>query len=160
MNKIASKPFTHTFLSQFVFIQKLLPFSDDEIKKMVKDAEAHASDDKKRKEMIEARNRAESLIHEAEKSLREHEKVIKPGDKTAIEEAVKATRDALAAENKDVIEEKTQTLTQAMMKIGEDIYKAQQASGDASASSGEGSKGADGDVLDAHYEEVKDDKKE
>ena len=116
-------------------------------------------DDKKRKEMIEAKNKAESMVHEAEKNLQEHAAIIKDQDKAAIESALSGLKDAIAAENKGDIDAKTEELSRAMMKIGEDIYKAQQAktagTGDASS---DGDAAPEQEILDADYEEVKEDK--
>jgi molecular chaperone DnaK len=147
---------------QQIRIQASGGLSDADIEKMVKDAEANADADKKRRESIEARNKAEGLIHEAEKNLKEHGAIIKAADKAEIESCISDVRDVLDSDDKDKIEAKTESLTQAMMKIGEDIYKAQQAkeaagghTADASASSGAA---GDAEILDADYEEVREDK--
>ncbi len=147
---------------QQIRIQASGGLNDTEIEKMVKEAEAHAADDKKRRESIEARNRAEGMLHEAEKNLKEHSAMIKPADKEAIESAVAELKAVLDHGDKDALEEKAQALAQALMKIGEDIYRAQQeggapASGDAEESASSGAK--DGDVLDADYEELGDNDK-
>jgi molecular chaperone DnaK len=145
---------------QQIRIQASGGLSDSDIEQMVKDAEKYADEDKKRRELIEVRNQAEGMIHEAEKNLTEHKDVIKSADKTAIESAIEGVRSALKDENKQAIETTLQTLTQAVMKIGEDIYKAQQekdAAGDdvsSHSSSASSSDASEGEVLDADFEEV------
>ena len=125
---------------------------------MVKDAEANASADKERREQVEARNNAEGLIHATEKSIADNEDKIEPEDKAAAETAMAELKTALEGEDMDAINEKAQTLSQAAMKIGEAVYKAQQteaAEGDAAADAGD-----DGNVVDAEFEEVSDDESE
>ncbi|MFN7186430.1 MAG: molecular chaperone DnaK [Alphaproteobacteria bacterium] len=144
---------------QQIRIQASGGLSDDDIKRMVKEAEANAVEDKKRREAIEARNRAESMIHEAEKNLREHGSVLDAADKAKVEEDVKALKDVLDSGDKDAIETKSKTLGESMMKIGETIYKAEQqkaASGEAApaASSADAAKPAEGEVLDAQFEDI------
>ncbi|MBE8221010.1 MAG: molecular chaperone DnaK [Alphaproteobacteria bacterium] len=127
--------------------------SDDDIERMVKDAEANAEADKERREKVEKRNAAEALINATEKALSEHAEVLDEADKTAAEAACADLKEALADDATDdaTIEEKTQTLTQASMKIGEAVYKASQ-----EAAGAEGEEGApDGEnVVDADFEEV------
>jgi len=155
-----------TSKEQQIRIQASGGLTDSEIDKMVRDAESHAAEDKKRRESIEARNRAESMIHEAEKNLKEHGASIKSSDKEAIEEALKDLKSVLDSNNKETIEEKSQVLAQALMKIGEDIYRAQQekeAQGGGGQPQGEGGEDAapkDGEVLDADFEELRDNEKE
>ena len=144
---------------QQIRIQASGGLSDDDIKRMVKEAEANAVEDKKRREAIEARNRAESMIHEAEKNLREHGSVLDAADKAKVEEDVKALKDVLDSGDKDAIESKSKTLGESMMKIGETIYKAEQqkaASGEAApaASSADAANPAEGEVLDAQFEDI------
>lgn len=130
--------------------------SDDDIENMVKDAEANAEADKARRESAEARNNAESLIHATEKTIAENEDKIELADKDAAEIAISDLQTALEGEDLDDINAKAQALSQAAMKIGESVYKAQQeaeASGDAAADAQ-----TDGeDVVDADFEEVSDD---
>tara|TARA_B100000029_G_scaffold346518_1_gene338884 strand:- start:347 stop:2275 length:1929 start_codon:yes stop_codon:yes gene_type:complete len=151
---------------QQIRIQASGGLSDDEINNMVKDAESHASEDKKRRELIEARNRAESLVHEAEKNISEHGDKIKDSDKSQIESDIEALKGELEGEDKDALESKIEALTQSLMKIGEDIYKAQQEAaaeeGDASSADadGEAADASDAEVVDADFEEVDDDKKD
>lgn len=132
--------------------------SDDDIEQMVKDAEANASADKERREQVEARNNAEGLIHATEKSIAENEDKVDAADKQAAETAIDELKTALEGEDMDAINEKAQTLSQAAMKIGEAVYKAQQAEAaenDAAADAGD-----DGNVVDAEFEEVSEDESE
>ena len=130
--------------------------SDDDIENMVKDAEANAEADKTRRESAEARNNAESLIHATEKTISENEDKIELADKDAAEIAVSDLQTALEGEDLDDINAKAQALSQAAMKIGEAVYKAQQeaeAAGDAASDAQ-----TDGeDVVDADFEEVSND---
>jgi molecular chaperone DnaK len=150
---------------QQIRIQASGGLSDDDIKRMVKEAEANAVEDKKRREAIEARNRGESMIHEAEKNLREHGSVLDGADKAKVEEDVKALKDVLDSGDKDAIEARSKTLGESMMKIGETIYKAEQekaakgepAASAASADSAESAKPAEGEVLDAQFEDISSD---
>ena len=129
--------------------------SDDDIEKMVKDAEANADADKKRREEAEARNNAEALIHATEKTIAENDDKIDKADKDTAELAISDLQAALEGEDISAIEEKSQSLQQAAMKIGEAVYKAQQeesAAGDAAADAA----ADDGEsVVDADFEEVK-----
>ncbi|ERL46659.1 lipopolysaccharide export system ATP-binding protein [Candidatus Micropelagos thuwalensis] len=130
--------------------------SDDDIENMVKDAEANAEADKARRESAEARNNAESLIHATEKTIAENEDKIELADKDAAEIAISDLQTALEGEDLDDINAKAQALSQAAMKIGESVYKAQQeaeAAGDAAADAQTDSE----DVVDADFEEVSDD---
>jgi len=132
--------------------------SDDDIEQMVKDAEANASADKERREQVEARNNAEGLIHATEKSIAENEDKVDAADKQAAETAIGELKTALEGEDMDAINEKSQTLSQAAMKIGEAVYKAQQAEAaenDAAADADD-----DGNVVDAEFEEVSEDESE
>ncbi|HLD95361.1 MAG TPA: molecular chaperone DnaK [Alphaproteobacteria bacterium] len=136
--------------------------SSDEIDNMVKDAQANADTDKKRRELIEAKNHAEALVHSTEKNLKEHGDKISAEDKTSIESAIQALKDALSQEDPTVISEKTQALTEASMKMGEAMYKASQESAAADSASAEqpqGSTAQEGTVVDADFEEVNPDKK-
>ncbi|MBY5565738.1 molecular chaperone DnaK [Rhizobium leguminosarum] len=141
---------------QQIRIQASGGLSDADIEKMVKDAEAHATEDKKRREAVEARNQAESLIHSSEKSLKDYGDKVSEADRTAISDAIAALKTASEASEPDAddIKAKTQTLMEVSMKLGQAIYEAQQAeggaTGDASAESGD-------NVVDADYEEIKDD---
>ncbi|MCJ8149224.1 molecular chaperone DnaK [Shinella sp. H4-D48] len=129
--------------------------SDADIEKMVKDAEANAEADKKRREAVEAKNQAESLIHSSEKSLKDYGDKVTEADRKAIEDAIAELKTAVEASEPDAedIKAKTNTLMEVSMKLGQAIYEAQQA--EEAASSGD----AGDNVVDADYEEVKDDKK-
>ncbi len=143
---------------QQIRIQASGGLSDDDIDQMVKDAEAHADEDKARRELADARNQADSMIHQTEKSLAEHGDKVGAEEKTAIESAVADLKTAKDGEDLSDIQAKTQTLLQASMKLGEAIYKEQQAeSGEGDAPGGEEAK-SDEKVVDADFEEVKDDK--
>ncbi|WP_122519030.1 molecular chaperone DnaK [Pannonibacter phragmitetus] len=143
---------------QQIRIQASGGLSDADIEKMVKDAEAHADEDKKRRELVEARNQGESLMHSTEKSLKDYGDKVSADDKASIESAIAALKTALTTEDVADIQSKTQALAEVSMKLGEAMYKASQAEAeggeDASASSAQ-----DDDVVDADFEEVKDDKK-
>ena len=143
--------------------------AEDEIQQMVKDAEAHAEEDKKQKALIEARNQGESLAHSTEKSLSEHGDKISGDEKKAIEDALADLRTSLSGEDLEAIQGKTQTLMQVSMKLGEAVYKASQqnASGNPEGEPHQSTGGAEnsaekpveGEVVDADFEELKDDKK-
>lgn len=134
--------------------------SDDDIEQMVKDAEANASADKERREKVEARNNAEGLIHATEKSIAENEETIEPADKDAAEAAIAELKEALEGDDNDAITQKAQALSQAAMKIGEAVYKAQQAESDAAAAADAAGDAAtdtgDDNVVDADFEDVTD----
>ncbi|MCB9929230.1 MAG: molecular chaperone DnaK [Alphaproteobacteria bacterium] len=147
---------------QNIRIQASGGLSDSDIDQMVKDAEANAESDKQRRALVEARNQAESLIHSVEKNLAEFGDKVDAGDKTAIEAALQALNDVKDGEDTAEIEAKTQALTEASMKLGEAMYKAQQGEGgdaDAGGAAGGSQGAADEGVVDADFEEVKDDKK-
>lgn len=149
---------------QAIRIQASGGLSDADIDKMVKDAEANAEADKKKKELVEAKNQAEGLIHTTEKTLKENGDKISAADKTAIEDAVKALKTGVEAEDLAVIKEKTEALMQASLKLGEAMYKQQDeaagaqgaAGADAGADAGaSGQQNGDEKVVDADFEEVK-----
>ena len=145
---------------QQIRIQASGGLSDADIEKMVKDAEANAAEDKKRRELVEARNQAEALIHSSEKSLKEHGDKVGTAEKDAIEKALTDLRDALSGEEAEVITEKTNELAQAAMKLGEAMYKATQDAETAAAEGDAARHAAKDDVIDADFKEVKkDDKK-
>ena len=147
-----------TAKEQSIRIQANGGLSDADIEKMVKDAEAHAADDKKRKELVEARNQADALVHSTEKSLKEFGDKVSAEEKTAIETALADLKTAQEGDDAADIAAKTQALAQASMKLGEAMYAAQ-AGGAASAEAGAGAGAAGGDdVVDAEFEEVDDHK--
>jgi molecular chaperone DnaK len=135
--------------------------SEDEIQKMVKDAELNAEDDKKKLEIVQARNQGEAMVHSVKKSLGEHGASLEAAEKDAIEAAIKDLEEALKGEDKSAIEEKTNTLMTASQKLGEKMYAESQAAAGASAATGPGgaeaaaSAQADDNVVDAEVKEVK-----
>ena len=133
--------------------------SDDEIEQMVKDAEQNAEADKKRRETVEAKNQAESLIDSTEKSLKEHGDKIEDEDKSAIEDAIAELKEEIGKEelDGDAVSEKTETLAQASMKLGQAIYEATQAEESASAEADAAADAAADDVVDADFEDISDD---
>jgi molecular chaperone DnaK len=146
---------------QQIRIQASGGLSESDIERMVKDAEAHAGEDKKRRELVEARNQGESVVHTAERQLAEHGGKVTPADKQAIETAVEALKVALQGEDLADITAKTEAALQASMKLGEAVYKAEQSAGqsapqDAGGPAPGGS--ANDDIVDADFEEVDDDK--
>ncbi|QDL90878.1 molecular chaperone DnaK [Paroceanicella profunda] len=145
---------------QKITIQASGGLSDDDIEKMVKEAEANAEGDKVRRELVEAKNHAESLIHATEKSLKEHGDKVDAETKGAIETALTSLREATATEDLEDIKAKTQALMEASMKLGEAIYKAQGEAGDGSEEASAQSDGGKDDVVDADYEDVDSDKKQ
>jgi molecular chaperone DnaK len=143
---------------QQIRIQASGGLSDEDIDQMVKDAESHAEEDKKRREMVEARNNADSLVHATEKSMAEHGNVLLAADKEAIETAIAELKTALEGEDAGEVKARTEALNQVSMKLGEAIYKAsQEAETEAPSgeSAGDGNGAADGEnVVDADFEEV------
>ena len=147
-----------TSKEQQIRIQASGGLSDADIQKMVKDAEAHASEDKKRRESVEAKNQADALIHSTEKALSEHGDKVGADEKTAIEAAIASLKDAVKGDDAEAIKEKTNSLAQASMKLGEAMYKAQQSEAAAADAAADGAK-PDENVVDADFEEVDDNKK-
>ena len=145
---------------QAIRIQASGGLSDADIEKMVKDAEINAEADKRKKELVEAKNQAESLVNSTEKTLKEHGDKISPAEKSAIETSIGELKTAIEAEDLTVIKEKTEALMQASMKLGEAMYKAQQAQAQQGAAQGpdagaEAEQPKDEKVVDADFEEVK-----
>ncbi|WP_018264398.1 molecular chaperone DnaK [Methylosinus sp. LW4] len=140
---------------QQIRIQASGGLSDADIDKMVKDAEAHATEDKARRELVDTKNHGEAAVHSAEKSLAEFGDKVSSADKSAIEAAIAALKTALEGEDAEAIKAKSNELTQASMKLGEAMYKAQQAEGAAPA----GETHAQDDVIDADFKEVGGDEK-
>jgi molecular chaperone DnaK len=136
---------------QQIRIQASGGLSDADIQKMVKDAEANAAEDKKRREAVDAKNHADSLVHSTEKALAEHGSKVEDSERRAIEDAVSDLKEALKGDDAEAIKAKTNTLAQASMKLGEAMYK-QQAEADAAKDA------AKDDVVDAEFSEVDDDK--
>jgi molecular chaperone DnaK len=134
---------------------------EEEIQRMVKDAEAHADDDKKVIELVTARNQADALVHSVKKSLAEYGDKIDAGEKSQIEAALKEAEEALKSDNKETIDAKSEALAQVSQKLGEKMYADAQASAQAAPESGGKTESPkdDGNVVDAEYTEVKDAKK-
>jgi molecular chaperone DnaK len=144
---------------QSITIRASSGLSEDEINRMVQDAEAHAADDKKFHELVTARNHADALIHATRKSMAELGDKLEASEKEQVEAAIKDLEEVMKGEDKDAIEAKTATLTQASGKIAERVY-AQAQAGEQPAGEPAGEQaGAKEDVVDAEFEEVKDDKK-
>ncbi|MBV8937603.1 MAG: molecular chaperone DnaK [Alphaproteobacteria bacterium] len=152
---------------QQIRIQASGGLSEADIDRMVKDAEAHADEDKRRRELVEAKNNADALIHTTERTLSESGEKIPQADRDAVQQAIQALRDTLASEDAAQIKAKTEALAQVSMKLGETLYKAQQAE---QAGAGEGGGQQQGGpsheapsgndkVVDADFEEVDDQKK-
>ncbi|HWV43755.1 molecular chaperone DnaK [Pseudorhodoplanes sp.] len=144
---------------QQIRIQASGGLSEADIEKMVKDAEAHAEEDKKRKAAVEAKNHAEALVHSTEKALSEHGSKVGEDDRRAIENALADLKEALKGTDGDAIAAKTNTLAQASMKLGEAMYKSQQDAASGGSDSSGGAAGGKDDVVDAEFTEVDDDKK-
>jgi molecular chaperone DnaK len=143
---------------QSIRIQANGGLSDADIEQMVKDAAAHSEEDKRRKEMVEAKNQADAAVHQTEKAMAEHGDKIGGDDKAAIEAAIADLKSAMEGEDVAALQAKTQALSQASMKLGEAMYQAAQAQ--AGAADGEGPQAAsDEGVVDAEFEEVDDNKK-
>jgi molecular chaperone DnaK len=139
--------------------------NEDEIQRMVKDAELHREEDAKARELVDARNQCDSMVHMVKKALSEHGEKIAAPEKEKIEAAIKDAEEAMKGSDKDLIEAKTQALAQVSQKLGEQMYAqagaggaAGQAAGGGGPSSAEGKKADEGDVVDAEFEEVKDKK--
>jgi molecular chaperone DnaK len=141
-------------------IQASSGLNEAEIEKMVKDAEAHAEEDKKALELVNARNQCEALVHSVRKSLTEYGAKLEAGEKEKIEAAIKEAEAVLKSEDKAAIDAKAQTLAQAAQKLGEKMYADAQAANEKAAPGAKSEAKADeGEVVDAEYTEVKDGKK-
>ncbi len=150
--------------AQSIVIKASSGLSEDEIKNMVKDAEAHAEEDRKFHELVGVRNQADNMIHSVTKSLKEAGDKISEDERKSIEQAVEALKEVMKGDNKDAIEAKTKDLTDASAKMAEHLYAQQpnqegqqQAGGE--QPQGESSHKQNENVVDAEFEEVKDDKK-
>jgi molecular chaperone DnaK len=144
---------------QKITIQASGGLSDEDIEKMVRDAEENAEADKARKDLVEAKNQAESLIHSTEKSMEEHGDKVDPTTIEAIELAIAALKDELETENADKIRSGIQNVTEAAMKLGEAIYKASQESEDEPAAADAAGGRDDDDIVDAEFEDLDDNKR-
>ena len=134
--------------------------SDDEIEDMIKEAESNAEEDKQKRELVEAKNQGEALIHSSEKAVKDAEEKLTEEEKSAVEDAIKSLKDVVDGDDLASIQEKSAALSQEAMKIGEKLYQQEQDNSQQS----EGGESADDlsgdDVVDADYEEVKEDKEE
>ena len=141
---------------QKIQIQASGGLSDEEIEKMVKDAEANKEEDKKKRESVDVRNQADTLIHSTEKNLKEHGAKVSDSDKKAIEDSSTDLKEAIKGTDIEEIKKKTETLVQASMKLGEAIYKSQEKKGDSPKDADKNDKTKkDDNVVDADFEEVK-----
>ncbi|HZU90358.1 MAG TPA: Hsp70 family protein, partial [Stellaceae bacterium] len=153
---------------QQIRIQASGGLNEADIERMVKDAEAHAAEDKRRRELVEAKNHADALIHTTERTLKESGDKVSAADRGSVEAAIQALRDALGRDDAAEIKAKTEALSQAAMKVGEALYRAQQAqggeAGPGAGGTGGGAAGGTGGagddkVVDADFEEVDEQKK-
>ncbi|MEM6886650.1 MAG: molecular chaperone DnaK [Pseudomonadota bacterium] len=144
---------------QKITIQASGGLSDEDIDKMVKDAEENAEADKARRELIEAKNQAESLVHSTEKSMEEHADKVDPTTIEAIELAIAALKDEMETDNADKIKSGIQNVTEAAMKLGEAIYKASQEDGEDGPEPADTPHGGEDDIVDAEFEDLDDDKR-
>ncbi len=131
--------------------------SEAEIQQMEEDAIKYAEEDRKLRELVDARNAADGIVHSVKKSLTEHGDKLDTAEKEAIETALKDVEEAMKADDKDTIEAKTNVLTEASQKLGEKVYAEQQAQANTESAQPQGEKTVDGDVMDAEFEEVKKD---
>ena len=143
---------------QKIQIQASGGLSDEEIQKMVKDAEANKEADKKKRETVDARNQADSLIFSTEKSLKDHGEKISSEEKKAIENSIADLKKSLEGTDIEDVKKKTQTLVQVSMKLGEAVYKSQQKPEEKTKNKKEEKSGDKDNVVDADFEDVKDDK--
>ena len=144
-------------------IQANSGLSDAEIERMVQDAAAHAEEDKRAHDLVDARNQCDALIHSVKKAVTEHGDKLDADEKSSVETAIKEAEEAIKGNDKDAIEAKTNALMQASQKLGEKVYADAQAeqhasAGQAGSGAAGGGKANDPDVVDAEFTEVKDDK--
>ncbi|MCC5958601.1 MAG: molecular chaperone DnaK [Rhodobacteraceae bacterium] len=144
---------------QKITIQASGGLSDEDIEKMVKDAEANAEADKQRRELVEAKNQAESLIHSTEKSVEEHKDKVDPTTVEAIELAVAALKETVEGDDAGKIKSGIQNVTEASMKLGEAIYKAQAEAADGADAGEDEPRSVDDDIVDADFEDLDDNKR-
>ncbi len=149
---------------QAIRIQASGGLSEADIQKMMSEAQEHAGEDKKRRELVEARNHADAAVHQIEKALKEHGDKVGQTERSAIEDAATAVKDAVKGEDAELIRSKTDALHQASLKLGEAMYKGMNPEGGAPGGAtgdagGDASTGGDGNVVDADYEEVDEEKK-
>jgi molecular chaperone DnaK len=145
---------------QKITLQASGGLSEEEIDKMVQDAEENAESDKAKKDLVEAKNQAESLIHSTEKSIEEHGDKVDPSTIEAMELSMKALKEVLESDDAEKIKARSQDLTEASMKLGEAIYKAEAEKNPAESEAGDDNVNKDdGDIVDADFEDLDDQKK-
>jgi molecular chaperone DnaK len=144
---------------QSIIIKASSGLSDDEVQRMIKDAELHADEDRKMKELISARNHADNMIHATEKSLKDLGDQVAADEKASIESAIESLKEAVKTDDKAAIEEKTNSLAEVSGKLAERVYAQKSASEGGDGSSQDSSSKADDGVVDAEFEEVKEDDK-
>ncbi len=144
---------------QQIRIQASGGLSEADIQRMVKEAEANAEADKKKREQVEARNQTEAMVHQVEKNLKEHGDKLGAQEKGEAEAAVAAARSAMEGTDTEALKKASERLSQAAMKIGEVMYRAEQAGAAGAGAGPEAAKPADDKVVDAEFEEVDDKKK-
>jgi molecular chaperone DnaK len=145
--------------AQSIRIQASGGLTDADIDRMVKEAESHAEEDKKRRELIETKNQAEALIHSTDRMLKEFGDKVQASDKAAVEAAVSELKTVVQGEDTDAIKQKIDAVAQTSMKLGEAMYQASQGGGEAPGAGAASGEGGDGNVVDVDFEEVPDDDK-
>ena len=148
----------NTGKEQHITIQASSGLSEEEVEAMVKDAEAHAEEDAKMKELVEARNQADAMVHATNKMVADAGDAVDAAEKEAVETAIKAVEEAIKGSDKAAIEESVTKLGEASQSIAQKAQAKQQAGGDAAQEQGS-TDNADDDIVDAEFEEVNDDKK-
>jgi len=148
-----------TAKEQKIVIKASSGLSDDEIERMVKDAEAHAAEDKKFRELVDARNQAEALVHSVEKSLKDLGEKVEGEERAKIESALSDVKEAVKTDDQGKIEAKSRALAEASAAMMQRIYSEQAAAGEQGAAGGQSKAAPDEDVVDAEFEEVKEDNK-
>jgi molecular chaperone DnaK len=148
---------------QQIRIQASGGLTDDDIKRMVKEAEENAGEDKKKRESVEVKNRAEALVHTAEKTIKDAGDKLPEDDRKAVEDAIADLRGVMGGDNLDAIRTKTEALQEASMKLGEYLYRAEQEAGaqaaPEAAPSDDGAQAPEAEIVDADFTEVDDDKR-
>ena len=142
---------------QSIRIQASGGLTDADIDRMVKEAESHAEEDKKRRELVEVKNQAEALVHSTERMLKDYGDKVPAGDKALVETAVSDLKAVIQGEDRDAVKQKTDALAQASMKLGEAMYQASQGQAGAAGAGPSAEAGPDDKVVDVDFEEVKDD---
>jgi molecular chaperone DnaK len=145
--------------AQSIVIKASSGLTEEEIKRMVKDAEAHAEEDRKLRELVDARNQADNLIHAAEKSLAELGDKVSGEERAKIEAAVRDLKDVIKKDSKEAIETKARALAESSGQLAERMYKAQQEQAAPAGNPTDGDAAKQDNVVDAEFEEVKGDKK-